>query len=123
VKDLVEKKSRLAMSKEFDRLKEVAQVDNFMAGTTTSGKPVRGNGTASPAAFVAPSNPAIGGSVGGKASSGNVAGGNSTAGPVRAANGTGTAAPRAGSVAPASASAPVRAATAPSTAPRTTTQR
>ncbi len=37
-KDLHEKKLRLAMAKEFDRLKESAQIDNFLAGTTQSGK-------------------------------------------------------------------------------------
>ncbi len=114
IKDLVEKKSRLAMSKEFDRLKELAQVDNFLAGTTTSGKPIRGNGTTAPAAFVAP---------GGAPATGNPATGNPATGPVRTSNGSATAAPRAGTVAPASASAPVRAATAPSSAPRTATQR
>jgi parvulin-like peptidyl-prolyl isomerase len=37
-KDIFEKKLRLAMSKEFDRIKESAQIDNFLAGTTQSGK-------------------------------------------------------------------------------------
>ena len=38
VKDIHEKKLRLAMAEEFDRLKEAAQIDNFLAGTTQSGK-------------------------------------------------------------------------------------
>jgi parvulin-like peptidyl-prolyl isomerase len=37
VKDIQEKKLRLLMTKEFDRLREVAQVDNFLAGTSHSG--------------------------------------------------------------------------------------
>lgn len=37
-KDIQEKKLRVAMAKEFDRLKESAQIDNFLAGTTQSGK-------------------------------------------------------------------------------------
>ncbi len=38
-KDIREKKLRLEMAEEFDRLKEAAQIDNFLAGTTQSGKP------------------------------------------------------------------------------------
>jgi parvulin-like peptidyl-prolyl isomerase len=37
VKDIQEKKLRLLMTKEFDRLREVAQVDNFLAGSSQSG--------------------------------------------------------------------------------------
>ncbi len=37
-RDIREKKLRVAMNREFDRLKERAQVDNFLAGTTSSGK-------------------------------------------------------------------------------------
>jgi parvulin-like peptidyl-prolyl isomerase len=37
--DILEKKMRLEMAKEFDRLKETAQIDNFLAGTSQSGKP------------------------------------------------------------------------------------
>ncbi|MBI2480766.1 MAG: peptidylprolyl isomerase, partial [Planctomycetia bacterium] len=37
-KDIHEKKLRIAMADEFDRLKEAAQVDNFLAGTTQSGR-------------------------------------------------------------------------------------
>jgi hypothetical protein len=37
-KDIQEKKLRLLMTKEFDRLREVAQVDNFLAGTSQSGR-------------------------------------------------------------------------------------
>jgi parvulin-like peptidyl-prolyl isomerase len=36
-KDIQEKKLRLEMAKEFDRLKDVAQIDNFLAGTVQSG--------------------------------------------------------------------------------------
>lgn len=36
--DLYEKKLRLAMSQEYDRLIEAAQIDNYLAGTTQSGK-------------------------------------------------------------------------------------
>jgi parvulin-like peptidyl-prolyl isomerase len=37
-KDIQEKKLRLEMAKEFDRLKEFAQIDNFLAGTSQTGK-------------------------------------------------------------------------------------
>ena len=37
VKDIQEKKLRMLMTKEFDRLREVSQVDNFLAGTSQSG--------------------------------------------------------------------------------------
>ena len=37
VKDIQEKKLRMLMTKEFDRLREVAQIDNFMAGTSQGG--------------------------------------------------------------------------------------
>jgi parvulin-like peptidyl-prolyl isomerase len=37
IKDIQEKKLRLLMTKEFDRLREVAQVDNFLAGSSQSG--------------------------------------------------------------------------------------
>jgi parvulin-like peptidyl-prolyl isomerase len=36
-KDILEKKMRALMTREFDRLKDVAQVDNFLAGTSQSG--------------------------------------------------------------------------------------
>src|SRR5205814_6896498 len=36
-KDIQEKKLRVMMTKEFDRLREVAQIDNFMAGSSQSG--------------------------------------------------------------------------------------
>jgi parvulin-like peptidyl-prolyl isomerase len=36
-KDIEEKKLRVLMTKEFDRLREVAQVDNFLAGSSQSG--------------------------------------------------------------------------------------
>jgi len=38
VRDIQEKKLRVLMTNEFDRLKATAQVDNFLAGTTQSGK-------------------------------------------------------------------------------------
>ncbi len=37
VKDIQEKKLRVLMTKEFDRLREVAQIDNFLAGTSQTG--------------------------------------------------------------------------------------
>jgi hypothetical protein len=37
VKDIQEKKLRILMTKEFDRLRETSQVDNFVAGTSQSG--------------------------------------------------------------------------------------
>lgn len=37
-KDIFEKKLRLAMAKKFDEIKESAQIDNFLAGTTQTGK-------------------------------------------------------------------------------------
>jgi hypothetical protein len=40
--DIHEKKLRLAMAKEFDRIKGSAQIDNFLAGTTQSPKPAPG---------------------------------------------------------------------------------
>lgn len=39
-KDIHEKKLRIAMANEFDRLKEAAQVDNFLAGTSQSGRKI-----------------------------------------------------------------------------------
>lgn len=39
VKDIQEKKLRLLMTKEFDHLRDVAQVDNFLAGSSQSGRP------------------------------------------------------------------------------------
>jgi hypothetical protein len=53
-KDIEEKKLRIAMTKEFDRLRDVAQIDNFLLGTTQSG--------ARPSGLTAtPVNPAAGG--------------------------------------------------------------
>jgi hypothetical protein len=41
-KDIREKKLRLAMAEEFDRLKDAAQIDNFLAGTSQTGSsPIR----------------------------------------------------------------------------------
>ena len=37
IKDIQEKKLRVLMTKEFDRLREVSQVDNFLSGTSQSG--------------------------------------------------------------------------------------
>ncbi|MEQ8787841.1 MAG: peptidylprolyl isomerase [Pirellulaceae bacterium] len=39
-RDIHEKKIRLAMAKEFDRLKMTAQIDNYLAGTSQSGQPI-----------------------------------------------------------------------------------
>lgn len=39
-KDIHEKKLRIAMADEFDRLKETAQIDNFLAGTSQSGRKI-----------------------------------------------------------------------------------
>ena len=39
-KDIHEKKLRIAMADEFDRLKETAQIDNFLAGTSQSGRQI-----------------------------------------------------------------------------------
>lgn len=39
-KDIEEKKLRLSMAQEFDRIRESAQIDNFLAGTTQAGKRV-----------------------------------------------------------------------------------
>jgi len=38
LRDIHEKKLRLAMSQEFDRLKDVAQIDNFLAGNSQDGR-------------------------------------------------------------------------------------
>jgi parvulin-like peptidyl-prolyl isomerase len=50
IKDIHEKKLRLAMAEEFDRLRESAQVDNFLANTTQPGKRVNPPSPVSPAA-------------------------------------------------------------------------
>lgn len=56
-RDILEKKLRLAMAKEFDRLKESSQIDNFLAGTSQAGQ-LLGAKTASPASFNQPVAPA-----------------------------------------------------------------
>ena len=38
VKDIREKKLRLAMADEFDQIRESAQIDNFIAGTSQTGR-------------------------------------------------------------------------------------
>jgi parvulin-like peptidyl-prolyl isomerase len=38
VRDITEKKQRLAMAEKFDTLKETAQIDNFLAGTSRAGR-------------------------------------------------------------------------------------
>ena len=53
-KDIQEKKLRMAMAKEFDRLKETSQIDNFLAGTTQSGKRPAAAATAAPASYNQP---------------------------------------------------------------------
>lgn len=56
-RDILEKKQRLAMAKEFDRLKETSQIDNFLAGTSQAGR-LAGTKTASQASFNQPVAPA-----------------------------------------------------------------
>ena len=51
-KDIHEKKLRIAMAQEFDRLKEVAQIDNFLARTSQAGRGV--NAATLPSRSVAP---------------------------------------------------------------------
>jgi parvulin-like peptidyl-prolyl isomerase len=62
VKDIREKKLRLLMTKEFDRLRETAQVDNFLAGTSQGGNrlanPVGLAPSAAPRASATPASPA-----------------------------------------------------------------
>jgi parvulin-like peptidyl-prolyl isomerase len=53
-KDIQEKKLRALMTNEFDRLRTTAQIDNFLAGTTQSGKGLR------PAGALTPLSPATG---------------------------------------------------------------
>jgi parvulin-like peptidyl-prolyl isomerase len=48
--DLRDKKLRIAMSREYDRLMETAQIDNYLAGTTQSGKRPPSSGGLRPAA-------------------------------------------------------------------------
>ncbi len=50
--ELQEKKLRIAMAEEFDRLRESAQIDNFLAGTSQAG--TRSAGRAAQAGFVQP---------------------------------------------------------------------
>jgi parvulin-like peptidyl-prolyl isomerase len=47
-KDILEKKQRLEMAKLFDQLKETAQIDNFLAGTSQSGQPALPPGAQTP---------------------------------------------------------------------------
>jgi parvulin-like peptidyl-prolyl isomerase len=54
VKDIHEKKLRLLMTREFDRLRESAQVDNFLAGTSQSGS----RSSSAPALASRPATPA-----------------------------------------------------------------
>jgi parvulin-like peptidyl-prolyl isomerase len=56
-RDIQEKKLRLAMAKEFDRLKESSQIDNFLAGTSQAGRLLNAK-TASQASFTRPAAPA-----------------------------------------------------------------
>lgn len=57
-KDIHEKKLRIAMAEQFDRLKESAQIDNFLAGTSQSGRKVsstpRSGKAVAPAGFQTP---------------------------------------------------------------------
>jgi len=52
-RDIQEKKLRLAMAKEFDRLKDSSQIDNFLAGTSQAGQLLNSK-TATPASFDRP---------------------------------------------------------------------
>lgn len=52
-RDIQEKKLRLAMAKEFDRLKDSSQIDNFLAGTSQAGQLLNSK-TATPASFERP---------------------------------------------------------------------
>lgn len=60
-KDIHEKKLRIAMAKEFDRLKESAQVDNFLAVPSQSGRKIgsadRRQNNVAPAGFQGPRQP------------------------------------------------------------------
>ena len=56
-RDILEKKLRLAMAKEFDRLKGTSQIDNFLAGTSQAGR-LAGAKTASQTSFEQPLAPA-----------------------------------------------------------------
>jgi len=47
-KDIHEKKLRLAMATEFDRLRDAAQIDNFLAGATQSGHRMSANPSTRP---------------------------------------------------------------------------
>ncbi|MCH5373166.1 MAG: peptidylprolyl isomerase, partial [Planctomycetes bacterium] len=60
-KDLHEKKLRIAMAEEFDRLKESAQIDNFLAGTSQLGLRPGATKTASPASYAQPAGSSTGG--------------------------------------------------------------
>lgn len=62
-RDIEEKKLRIAMAAEFERLRDVAQIDNFLAGTTQSAKRLVSGSklqTASPAGFEQPATPRAG---------------------------------------------------------------
>ncbi|HTN76415.1 MAG TPA: peptidylprolyl isomerase, partial [Pirellulaceae bacterium] len=64
--DIEEKKMRIAMAKEFDRLKLAAQVDNFLAGTSQEGArkqtlvPLRNDSNVQPASATKPAQPRVG---------------------------------------------------------------
>jgi len=51
--DIFEKKQRVAMADEFNRLKELAQIDNFLAGTTQSPNKKASHTTAAPSGAAA----------------------------------------------------------------------
>jgi parvulin-like peptidyl-prolyl isomerase len=63
-KDIHEKKLRLLMTKEFDRLRQVAQVDNFLAGSSQSGARSVAPVGLTPSASMAGAQPAMAGSAG-----------------------------------------------------------
>jgi parvulin-like peptidyl-prolyl isomerase len=54
IKDIQEKKLRVEMTREFDRLKSTAQIDNFLAGSTQSGKMLRPAGKLEPIGATGP---------------------------------------------------------------------
>jgi len=61
-RDIEEKKLRIAMAEEFDRLRESAQIDNFLTGLSQTGTR-RGVPKASPASYQAPVGSTSGGAV------------------------------------------------------------
>jgi parvulin-like peptidyl-prolyl isomerase len=73
-KDIEEKKLRVAMTQEFDRLREAAQVDNFLAGSSQNGRRASGpsGGAVMPSSATAPVSPRVGTAAGPMATPGGV---------------------------------------------------